>query len=264
MRLLAACLACLAAPAGAAEVCEFAGVASHKARIAVRTEAAEAAGLLTVRILARLDAEPWLWSLRYLMEEISTWRGGELQSVAVNSRYILDGRVRRQQWDVLVRGPAGLQAQRVQGTSLAEFQRRHPAFAAQWDPAQFGQPWLASYPAAGPERRTDLDLGGAGLAPGVRTPLALAFHWSRTLPPGGGVVPVFLPGWKRDARVDEAVQATPGRWRMALRHPALGGAGSWAEASVAPDHRLLRLAFQVQARAGSGEGWVDLVGCSAR
>ncbi len=263
MRLLAAFLACLTVPA-AAEVCDYAGTASHQAHIAVRTEAAEAAGLLTVRVVARLDAEPWLWSVRYLMEEISTWRRGELQSVAVNSRYVLNGRVRRQQWDVLVRGPAGLQAQRVQGTSLAEFRLQHPAFAAQWDPAQFGQPWLAAYAAAGPERRPDLDLVGAGLAPGVRTPLALAFHWSRTLPPGGGVVPVFLPGWKRDARVDEAVQGAPGRWRMALRHPALGGAGSWAEASVSPDHKLLRLAFQVQARAGSGEGWVDLVGCNGR
>lgn len=249
------------AAAAAAEVCTYAGAASHKARVAVRTEAAEAAGLLTVRVVARLQAEPWWWSVGYLPEEISTWRGGELQSVAVNGRYILDGRARRQQWDVLVRGPDGLQAQRVQSTSAAEFGRRHPRFAANWDPARFGQPWLADYAAAAPERRTDLDLPRAGLAPGLRTPLALAFYWSRFLGPGSATVPVFLPGWKRDARVDEPVAAVaPGRWRMALRHPALGG-GSWAEAAVSPDHRLLRLTFAVRARAGNGEGWVVLEGC---
>lgn len=260
--VLAAALLALAPAAEAAEVCTYAGAASHDARATVRTEAAEAGGLLTLRVLARVQAEPWWWSLGYLMEEISTWRGGELQSVALNTRYILDGRVRRQQWDVLARTPEGLQAQRVQSTSLPEFNRRHPRFAGHWDPARFGQPWLPDYPAAGPERRTDLDLPRAGMPPGLRTPLALVFYWSRFLPPGSEVVPVFLPGWKRDARADEPVAAVgPGRWRMTLRHPAVG-AGSWAEVAVSPDHRLLRLTFAIRARMGNGEGWVALEGCA--
>ena len=260
--VLAAALLALAPAAEAAEVCTYTGAASHDARATVRTEASEAGGLLTLRVLVRVQAEPWWWSVNYLMEEISTWRGGELQSVALNTRYILDGRVRRQQWDVLARTPEGLQAQRVQSTSLPEFNRRHPRFAGHWDPARFGQSWLPDYPAAGPERRTDLDLPRAGMPPGLRTPLALMFYWSRFLPPGNEVVPVFLPGWKRDARADEPVAAVaPGRWRMTLRHPAVG-AGSWAEVAVSPDHRLLRLTFAVRARVGNGEGWVSLEGCA--
>jgi hypothetical protein len=260
--VLAAALLALAPASQAAEVCTYAGAASHDARATIRTEASEAGGMLTLRVLARVQAAPWWWSLSYLMEEISTWRGGELQSVALNTRYILDGRVRRQQWDVLARTPEGLQAQRVQSTSLPEFNRRHPRFAGHWDPSRFGQPWLSDYPAAGPERRTDLDLPRAGMPPGLRTPLALMFYWSRFLPPGNEAVPVFLPGWKRDARADEPVAAvSPGRWRMTLRHPAVG-AGSWAEAAVSPDHQLLRLTFAVRARVGNGEGWVALEGCT--
>ncbi len=263
---LVAALLCVPA-AQAAEVCLYDGRTSYSGHAAVRTAVAEANGLTTVDVTARLDAEPWwLWNVQYLTEEISTWRAGELQSVAVNNRYSVNGRVSRQQWDVFTRGPDGLVAQRVQSKSLSEFRRRHPAFVAHWEPSAFGQAWLPDYAAAGPERRPDLDLARAAMPPGLRTPYALAFYWSRWLPPAGGTVPVFMPGWKRDARLDAvATPAGAGRWRMALRHPALdAGAPSWAEAVVSADHRLLRLSFDVHASAGSGQGWVDNAGCQAR
>ncbi len=265
---VAAALWCLSG-ARAAEVCLYNGRTNHSGRVAVRTEVAEANGVTTVDVAARLEAEPWwFWSVQYLAEEISTWRAGELQSAAVNNRYSVNGRVKRQQWDVFTRGPDGLVASRVQSKTLSEFQRRHPAFVAHWAPDAFGQAWLPDYPAAGPERRPDLDLSGAAMPSRVRTPYALAFYWSRFLPAAGGAVPVlqvpvFLPGWKRDARLDALVtQSGAGRWRMALRHPALDGA-SWAEATVSADHRLLRLSFDVHASAGNGQGWVDLAGCQA-
>ena len=250
-------------PARAVEMCQYADMASHRGRAAVQTEVTQAGGLLTVNVLARLDASPWrLWDVQFLAQEVSTWRNGELQSVAVNGRYSVNGRAKRQQWDVFARTPDGLQATRVQAKTLRDFQRRHPAFTAHWDPAQFGRSWLADYPAAQPERRTDLDLPRAAMPAGMRTPFALAFYWSRWLPSAGGMVPVFLPGWKRDARVDAPVMpVAPGRWRMALRHPALDGAPSWTEATVSADHRLLRLTFDVHAPAGDGQGWVDGTGC---
>ena len=253
--------------ARAAEVCLYEGRTSYSGHVVVRTEAAEANGLTTIDVTARLDAEVWwLWKVQYLTEEISTWRAGELQSVAVNNRYSVNGRVNRQQWDVFVRGPDGLVASRVQSRSLSEFRRRHPAFVAHWDPGAFGQAWLPDYAAAGPERRTDLDLGRAAMPPQLRTPYALAFYWSRWLPAAGGTVPVFMPGWKRDARLDALVTPSgAGRWRMDLRHPALGGdRASWAEAAVSPDHRLLRLSFDVHASVGNGQGWADQAGCLAR
>ncbi len=260
--LLALCLA----PARAAEVCRYAGMASYSGRLAVQAEASEAQGVTTVDVTARLDAKYLLfWKIQYLAEEISTWRAGELQSVAVNNRTIINGRPSRQQWDVFTRGPDGLAASRVQSRSLSEFRRRHPAFAGHWDPGRFGQPWLPDYPAAQPERRADLDLARSAMLPRTRTPYALAFYWSRWLPDAGGTVPVFMPGWKRDARLDaEVAPAGPGRWRMSLRHPGLGAEPSSAEAVVSTDHQLLRLSFDVHAAAGSGQGWVDRTECQTR
>jgi hypothetical protein len=258
------------APAQAAELCRYAGMTSYSGQVAVRTEASEARGITTLDVTVRLDAKPWwFWTIQYLAQEITTWRAGELQSVAVNNRYIVNGRPSRQQWDVFARGPDGLLASRVQSRSLPEFRRRHPAFAGHWDPGRFGQPWLPDYPAAQPERRPDLELAQAAMPPRMRTPLALAFYWSRWLPDAGGTVPVFMPGWKRDARLDAQVapaapQVAPTRWRMALRHPALGDAPSSAEAVVSADHQLLRLSFDVHASAGSGQGWVDRTECQGR
>ncbi len=252
-----------ASTAPAAEVCHYAGLTSYSGHVAVRTEVSEARGLTTVAVTARLDAEPsWLWSIQYLAEEISTWRAGELQSVAVNNRYSANGQVRRQQWDVFVRGPDGLLASRVQSKSLSEFRRRHPAFAGHWEPGRFGEPWLPDYPAAQPERRPDLDLARPAMPPQTRTPYALAFYWSRWLPAAAATVPVFMPGWKRDARFDAQVAlAAPRRWRLVLQSPALGAAPSSAEATVSADHHLLRLSFDVHAAAGAGQGWLDQTDC---
>jgi hypothetical protein len=256
--LLSLCLA----PARAEEVCRYEGMASYSGRLAVQAEVSEAQGVTTVDVTARLDAKYLLfWKIQYLAEEISTWRAGELQSVAVNNRTIINGRPSRQQWDVFTRGPDGLAASRVQSRSLSEFRRRHPAFADHWDPGRFGQPWLPDYPAAQPERRTDLDLARSAMPPRTRTPYALAFYWSRWLPDASGTVPVFMPGWKRDARLHaEVAPAGPGRWSMSLRHPG-DTAPSSAEAVVSPDHQLLRLSFDVHAAAGSGQGWVDRTEC---
>lgn len=252
-----------ASTAPAAEVCHYAGKTSYSGHAAVRTEVSEARGLTTVAVTARLDAKAWwLWSIQYLAEEISTWRAGELQSVAVNNRYSAYGQVKRQQWDVFVRGPDGLLASRVQSKSLSEFRRRHPAFASHWEPGRFGETWLPDYAAAQPERRPDLDLARAAMPPQTRTPYALAFYWSRWLPAAGGTVPVFMPGWKRDARLDaQAASAAPGRWRMVLQSPALGAAPSSAEATVSADHKLMRLSFDVHAAAGRGQGWLDQTDC---
>ena len=80
-------------------------------------------------------------------------------------------------------------------------------------------------------------------------------------------MPVFLPGFKRDARADlVAAVAAPGEggrtWRAALRHPGLSGAApSTAQAWVSPDGYLLQLAFDVSARQGAARGVLRSQGC---
>jgi len=266
----AATLVAAVPPALAAERCRFEGTTDHAGHVVASTVVAVAAdGERTVDVLLDLRATAWwLFDVRYLVEEISTWRGGELRQVAVNTRSLAGGRVVRQLWDVFRRDGDALRAWRVQAKTAAQLRDRHPGFQAQWDPAAFGSAWLPDYDAARPERRPDLDLARA--APALRTPLALAFHWVRWLPDRPAPVPVFLPGFKRGAALAldpvPAATAPPDAsrlWQVPLRYPALDAAvPSGAEAWVSADHRLLELAFELHAPQGSARGTIHAAGCS--
>ena len=252
---------CAVAGPAHAELCSYRGETSYRGHVTVQTLATQAAGMLTLHVTARLDATPWhLWSIEFLAEEISTWRAGVLEGVAVNGRYLSDGAIKRQQWDVFAPAGGALEARRMQAKRQSDFTKRYPAFAAVWPIAAFGAPWLSAFHAAPSERRPDLDLPAAARVPGLRTPMALAFYWSRFMPDGESAVPVFLPGWKRDALVTESVAGGGGMWRMELRHPTLSGP-SWAEATVA-GHVLRRVRFEAHSTYGDGTGAVDLLGCS--
>jgi hypothetical protein len=207
--------------------------------------------------------------VHYLMEEVSSWRDGELQSVAVNSRYLVGDHVVRQTWDDFHRGSDGLQAYRVQGKTLADFRRQHPKFAQHWDPETFGQPWIHDYQSALPERRPDLDLSDSPLPSGLRSPLALAFYWVRWLPPGEQTVPLFLPGFKKERLVDLPIAAVPSSGGTVLQAPLRHAAFSErpvsvATAQISPDRHLLRLAFEVHGTRGSGRGLIIANGCDGK
>lgn len=255
------------APAWAnAEICRFSGPTNHDGHIVVTTEVTSSGETVTVNAMLTLTASAWIYDVEYLVQEISTWRGSQLQRLAVNGRTVVGGDIKRQQWDVWVRGAGGLAASRVQAKTLADFQRRHPGFVRHWALAGFGQPWLQDYAAAGPERRPDLDLPDGALPPGLSSPLALAFYWSRFLPPGGGVAPVFLPGFKHDLRADLAYgPALQGegwqRWVVPLRHPGLSGSDSYVAAWVSPNCYLLQLAVDADAPLGSGKALIRTEGC---
>lgn len=262
----AASLLLLAPTLARAELCSYAGTTSRGGRVTVQTKVQQdAAGPITVDVALRFQIEAWFSNVEVLWEEISTWRGGELQSLGVNGRTVIDGGARKQQWDVFLRDGAALRAFRVQARRLVDFRQRHPGFVRHWDPAEFGQPWLQDYMAASAERRPDLDLPAA--SPGLRTPLALAFYWSRFLPGGGGMAPVFLPGFKHDARTELAFgPATQGagwrRWESPLRHPGLERRPvSIASAWVSPENYLLQLGFDVHASLASGQALIHAKGC---
>ena len=260
---LAGAATCAPSPA-AAESCQFAGSTSQDGRVSVSANVTAVGSVVTVDVTVSFTATAWMTQVRYLSQEISQWRGGELLSVAVNNRTQIGGRITRQQWDVFAQGPRGLEAHRVQAGAPADFRRRHPGFVQHWDVQDFGKPWLPDYAAAAAERRPDLDPPPAR---SLRPPLALAFYWSRWLAPGGGAAPVFLPGFKRNARADLAwgpAAAGEGwrRWQAALQHPALAGAApSTATAWVSPDGYLLQLAFDVHAQQGAGQALLRAQGC---
>jgi len=268
VRLRAAALALLlglVAHARAAEICRFAGTTSHDGRLAAQTVVSAADGLLTVDVAVTLTASAFLADVQYMGEEITTWRAGVLQSVAANARTMIDGTIKRQQWDVFVRDAGALRAHRVQAKTLTDFRQLHPGFVRHWATAAFGQPWLQDYPAAGPVRRPDLDLPSS--PSGLRTPLAFAFYWARFLPQDGGPTPLFLPGFKHDAILNVALgPAEPGQawrhWKAQMRHPALESSiPSAAAAWVTPDNYLLQLAFDIHANLGHGQAVIRREGC---
>ena len=196
-----------------AETCRFTGTTSQNGHLSVQATTTQADGLTTVGVTLEFTIHAWMTDYRYLGQEITTWRGPELQSLAVNQRSLADGDIKRQQWDVFTRNGPHLDAFRVQSKYLTDFRQHHPGFVAHWPPATFGQPWLDDYRRATPERRPDLDLPAAG----ARTPLAFAFFWSRFLPQAGARIALVLPSFKQNkVSTLELAPRHAGRWLAPL------------------------------------------------
>lgn len=267
--LLAAALIVNIGAAGAAETCRFAGNTDFAGHAEVTTTAAAQGGLLRVQILARFDGR-WLAVLhiRHFLEETSVWHDGQLQSVAVNTRDMLNDRPTRQQWDIFQRTPQGFQAHRIEGKSAAEFGRKFPLFAAHWSPASFGESWERDFWRAGAERRVDLDLAANGLSPRLMTPLALAFYWLPHLSRADQTLPVFLPGFKHDKVVPVALEDTAALgggtlWQAAVRYPGLSDNDpSVVRGLVGADGQIKQLAVRVHRSGQSAQGSLAALGCS--
>jgi hypothetical protein len=256
-------------PVWAGETCRWTGTTSYSGRVEVEAKSAATKGETTIDVTARVAARSFgLINWQYLYQEIGIWRDGALSQIAVNHRYSVAGLVRRQQWDVFDRAPSGMIAWRAQAKTLSDFQIKHPEFVHHWSLASFGEPWLADYPSARPERRADLDLAADAIPPGLGTPLALAFHWVRWAGPEDRTVPVFLPGFKRDKRVDirtVSLGVEAGgllHLRAEARYPGLSKTEvSTGDAWISADHRLVRAAFDARSDRGSAQGELRLEAC---
>ena len=269
-RLLAACILLVpSARTQAAERCTFSGTTDYGGRLRIAADSGTVGGRTGIDVRLELDATPLpLIHTRYLMEEISSWRQDGIEQVAVNDRYSVDGHIVRQQWDVYDRAADGLHAFRVQGHRSGEFGRQHPGFMRFWNPDRFGQPWLGDYPASTDARRPDLDLHQDPSA--VRTPLALAIYWLRWLPPQGGVVPLFLPGFKEQKLVRLAIGPLPGQqpgrvsgWTAPIAYPYLSPTRpSAAFAWTSSDHHVRQLSFDLHGVEHSARGVIHEDGCS--
>jgi hypothetical protein len=255
------------ADASGAEVCRFAGTTDPSGQIGVTADVTSTNATTRVDVAVSFETTTIRWfQIRYLVQEVSIWRAGELETVGVNTRYLVGGHIVRQLWDLFQREKDAMLAYRVQAKTLADFRRRHPDFVRHWDPSMFGQPWLDDYPSASPERRADLDLKNSPLPPKLLSPLALAFYWARWLPPGGDDVSVFLPGFKADNMVN--VQITSGAWsggtllQTPLRYPALSKTPtSIARAWMSFDRHLLQLALDLHESRGAATGLMTQKDC---
>jgi hypothetical protein len=250
-----------------AEACRFAGTTDPSGKVAVTADVTGTNNTTQVDIAATFETTTMFWfPIHYLVEEVSIWRSGELETVGVNTRYLVGSHIVRQTWDLFKRDRDGMQGYRVQAKSRTDFQRRHPGFARHWDPSTFGQSWLDDYSAASPERRADLDLTTSPVSSNLLSPLALAFYWVRWLPPGALDKAVFLPGFKADKLVDVPMTAAAWNggtvWRTHLRYPVLSKAPpSIATAWMLADRHLLQLALDLHEPRGAGSGTLTQEGC---
>jgi hypothetical protein len=264
--MLAALLAGLFAMDGAraTELCQFAGTTDFAGHVSATSDVGRVNGSTTINVIARFDGT-WLvlFHVHYLTQEITTWRGGRLEMVAVNNRYLMGDRVIRQQWDVFHRAYGGFEAHRIEGKAPAEFRRQFPRFAQHWNPATFGQPWLGDFQRASPQRRRDLDLQQAGPSPALQAPLALAFYWDRWLPQGTTDIPVFLPGFKHDRIAELTVAAQGADTRTAsVLYPALSRTRpSMVTAWQSPGRQVTQLALDLSTRGQTAEGMIRQQGC---
>ena len=106
------------------------------------------------------------------------------------------------------------------------------------------------------------------MPPGLGTPLLLAFWWVRWAGEKDRTVPVFLPGFKRNARMDVRVVSLGVEaggllhLRSTVRHPQLSATAiSAGEAWIAPDHHLARITFEARVDHGSARGELRLDRC---
>jgi hypothetical protein len=95
----------------AAEICHYTGSADYDGHVMVTSDVTASGGITRVDVAGVFDATTMLWfRIHYLLEEVSTWRDGELQSVSMNSRYLFGDHIVRQTWDDFHRGRDGLEA----------------------------------------------------------------------------------------------------------------------------------------------------------
>jgi len=265
-------LACQLAitPAAAAEVCRYAGSGDYHAQIGITTIAQKREQATRVRVLWDLAARVLLvFHIHYLVEEISDWRAGVLQTVALNVRFFVNGRIIRQQWDVFDRTASGFAAWRLQAKTATEFAARAGGFAPHWVPSSFGAPWLDAFRAAPAERRPDLDLPSDEAPADLVSPLAEAFYNVRSAPARAQLVALFLPGNKKQHRADIAVAAPdlgPAGahvWRVRLDSARLGIVpGSAASLTVSADGALQTISFAVATARHAARGGIHAEGCA--
>jgi hypothetical protein len=73
--------------ATAGEICRFAGTTDYDGHVAVMSDVSATNDVTRVDVVVRFEATTMFWfHIHYLVEEISTWRAGKIESLAVNTR----------------------------------------------------------------------------------------------------------------------------------------------------------------------------------
>lgn len=178
--------------AGCQEVCKYQGKIDLGGTIHVQTTFSrdrQNPKNFTARSQVSLSASVLFWRVEYFIDEEDSYESNpeRLRRVDFNSRYILNGNLKRQTWDRsrFFDGPApGLgytEAYRIEGTHPDDFAKRYGAFSEFFPVTALGENWQAGFDAAKPDRRPDLDFWP--VQESTTTPITLDFIKSRFLDP---------------------------------------------------------------------------------
>lgn len=174
---------------GCRERCFYEGNSSYGGGLQIETRyIRQSESQESVRTLVRFSAKYLFWRVNYFVDEedLIDLSSGDLKSVAVNIRYLLNGKIKRQRWDHFEfdHRARRTSSRRVQGKEETGFRSNYPRFALHWPVERFGDDWLKDYDAARPESRPDLDTHG--FSDSIASPLYLAFFKTRFLEPSQG------------------------------------------------------------------------------
>jgi hypothetical protein len=253
--------------AASAEVCQFTGTTDPSGTISVISSVETANGVTKVDVSATYDTTAYLFfHVHYLVNEITLWQGDQLQTIGINTRYLLGSHVIRQTWDVFHRDNASMRGYRVQGKTLADFERKHRGFVRYWDPTTFGRPWLDNFEAAVPERRADLDLVRSASSPKLQTPFAFTFYSIRMLRPGAAEQTIFLPGFKGEKLLTLPLTSSRSNagvvWQAIIKYSNFSTTEvSTVTANIAPDRHLKWIEMDLHDKRVDAKGALTLQSC---
>jgi hypothetical protein len=254
------------------ETCHYEGNTTYNGHLTIETRYERTPERTVFRTLLRFSARFLIWGLKYDIDEIDQLSpfDGSLTSVGLNARYVLNGTIKRQQWDDYAFNwlTDSTSAERIQGGASDEFAQRYPKFAEHWDYSHFGDDWLDDYEGASPDTRSDLDI--KGFSNQIASTLYVAFLSSRFADPTLGPVAFepFIPGSKTGKpadplRADPLVQGDQAIWRVPLSIDGLATPdGKPAEFRVdEATHTLQAVHLTIKSPLGSAEGDIKLIGC---
>jgi hypothetical protein len=202
----------VAAPNARAETCQYSGTTDFNGKASIETRYKKTADTITSRTLLRFTASLFGFNIEYDFDDIDVLsaQDEQLRAVSVNSRYSINGKTNRLNWDhaQFHWSPNETHATRITALRPEDLSEKYATFAKYWEPSTFGSDWVADFQQIPLEERTDLDISGFDHT--LQSMLYVAFVKTRRTDPKNGPIefePFFLGS--KTGKPAAAIQADP-------------------------------------------------------
>jgi hypothetical protein len=202
----------VAASSAQAETCQYSGTTDFNGKASIETRYKKTADTITFRTLLRFTASFFGFHVEYDFDNIDVLSAQyeQLQEVSVNSRYSINGKTNRLNWDhaQFHWSPNETHATRITALKPEDLSGKYPTFAKYWDPSTFGSDWVQDFKELPLEERPDLDISGFDHT--LQSMLYVAFVQTRRTDPKNGPI-VFEPFFlgSKTGKPSPSIQADP-------------------------------------------------------